>query len=56
MFKFIAPVFKSKDKKKFIFTIDGHRYLLMKTSTEDYMYSGIRSDYKLVEIIEEKGE
>ena len=51
MFKFITSAFKSKDKKKFVFTIDGHKYILMKTTPEDYMYSGIRSEYKVIEIL-----
>lgn len=54
-FKFITQAFKTKDNKKFVFTIDNHKYILMKTTPEDYMYSGIRSDYKVIEVIE-KGE
>ena len=52
MFKFITSAFKSKDKKKFVFTIDGHKYILMKTTPEDYMYSGIRSEYKVIEVLD----
>ena len=54
MFKFITSAFKSKDKKKFVFTIDGHKYILMKTTPEDYMYSGIRSEYKVIEVLSEE--
>ena len=54
-FKFITEGHKTKDNKKLMFTIDGHKYIVLKTTTEDYMYSGIRSDYKVVEIIE-KGD
>ena len=55
-FKYITSAYKTKDNKKMMFTIDGHKYILLKTTTEDYMYSGIRADYKIVEIIEKGGE
>lgn len=55
-FKFITEAHKTKDNKKLMFTIDGHKYIVLKTTTEDYMYSGIRSDYKVVEIIEKGDE
>lgn len=55
-FKFTTSAYKTKDNKKFIFNINGHKYMLSATTPEDYMYSGIRSDYKVVEIIEKGDE
>lgn len=55
-YKHIGPAYKTKDNKKFIFTIEGHKYMLTKTTAEDYMFSGIRTDYKIVEIIEKVEE
>lgn len=55
-FKYITTAYKTKDNKKMMFNIDGHKYMILKTTTEDYMYSGIRADYKVVEIIEKGDE
>ena len=53
-FTFKATAYKTKDKKKFIFTIDGHKYLLTAATAGDYIYSDIRSDYIVLEVTKEK--
>jgi hypothetical protein len=53
-FTFKAEAYKTKDNKKFIFKMNGHKYLLTTATAGDYIYSGIRSNYVVLEVTEDK--
>lgn len=54
-YTFRAEAYKTKkDNNKFIFKMNGHKYLLTTATAGDYIYSGIRSDYVVLEVTEEK--
>lgn len=53
-YTFRAEAYKTKDNKKFIFKMNGHKYLLTTATAGDYIYSGIRSNYVVLEVTEEK--
>lgn len=50
-FIIVANAFKTKDNKKFVFTIDGHKYMLCKATVNDWRYSSFSGEYIIKEIV-----
>lgn len=51
-FVIVANANKTKDNKKFMFNIDGKRYILCKATVNDWRYSSFSGEYLVKEIID----
>lgn len=51
-FVIVANAYKTKDNKKFMFNIDGKRYILCKATVNDWRYSAFSGEYLIKEIID----